>query len=84
MLWKSFRETGTWASVQAASLELFGEVEKTVEASLQDDKKDENGDGIPDVLQVSPALVVQRKLVLFAKNADPKKITDSITAISAG
>jgi len=54
------------------------------EANKDDDVKDDDNDGVPDVLQISNEALLQRKLLLFLKTVDPKRITDAIKGINGG
>jgi len=50
--------------------------------SREDDKKDENGDGIADVLQITARELFTRKVAFFFANcSDPQKFMDMISAI---
>lgn len=63
---------------------LIDDFNKIVEANKKDDAKDENNDGVADVLQVSNKELVQRKVLLFLKTVDPKRVTDALAGINAG
>ena len=52
-------------------------------ASKQDDDKDEDNDGIPDVEQISSKDLAQRKVLLFFKTVDPKRVTEAIAGLNA-
>ena len=47
---------------------------RTTQIQDEDDKKDENNDGIADVNQISAKNLFTRKLNLFLITADPQKI----------
>lgn len=49
-----------------------------------DDKKDENNDGIPDVLQITNSELVTRKTLLFLRSVDPNRISNAGAAIYSG
>lgn len=80
----AFQETGTWAAFERAWLELFGELKAVAEQSKADDARDDDGDGTPDVQQIAPREVVQRKLLLVARTVDPAALNHSLTTMSAG
>ena len=63
---------------------LYDDFNKILEANKKDDAKDDNNDGVPDVLQVSNKELVQRKVILFLKTVDPKRVTDALAGINAG
>jgi len=53
-------------------------------ASRSDDKVDADGDGIADVQQITGRELAQRKLMLFLKTVDPKRVSDCIGGVQAG
>lgn len=63
---------------------LISDFNKVIEANKKDDTKDDNNDGVADVLQVSNKELVQRKVILFLKTVDPKRITEALAGINAG
>jgi len=80
----AFKETGTWKTCGRAGLDIWSEAKQVIGESKNDDKKDADGDGIPDVLQASAQEVLHRKLCLAAKTVNPEKITSAVTAVSSG
>ena len=54
------------------------------DANSVDDSKDDDNDGIADVLQISNEELMKRKCLLFLRTVDPKRITDAIGGINAG
>jgi len=63
---------------------LVEDFTKVIEVNKKDDVTDADGDGIPDVLQVSSKALLKRKTLLFLKTIDPKRITDALSGINAG
>lgn len=63
---------------------LVSDFQKVVEASKKDDDKDEDGDGVKDVKQISSQELITRKTLLFLKVLDPKRVTNALAAINAG
>lgn len=63
---------------------IYHDIKKVIDASLADDKKDDDNDGTADVLQVSNAELVKRKVLLILRTVDPNRITLAIAAINAG
>jgi hypothetical protein len=55
-----------------------------MDVSKEDDKLDENEDGIADVKQISVASLAERKSLLFLKTVDPQRLTDAISGLNAG
>jgi len=63
---------------------LISDFEKVVQANKKDDEVDDDNDGVPDVLQVSNKELAKRKVILFLKTVDPKRVTDALGGIHAG
>jgi hypothetical protein len=80
----AFQETGVKASMQKAIYDIIDEFNEVLETSAQDDKKDDDNDGIPDVEQIPPAQVIQRKMMLAVRTVNPDKLSAAITAVSSG
>lgn len=62
-------------------IESFKKVKK---ANKEDDKKDEDGDGVSDVLQISNGQLLARKTLLFLKVVDPNRVSEALTGIVTG
>ena len=54
------------------------------DVNKEDDEKDEDGDGVADVLQISNETLLKRKLLLFLRTVDPKRVSKAITGINTG
>jgi hypothetical protein len=68
-----------------ACLKMLAEDLKIVlKENEKDDQKDEDGDGVADVLQVSSSQLIFRKTQLFLKVADPNRISQALAGITAG
>lgn len=80
----AFRETGTWESFSSSVRKLVDEVRKILAKNAEDDKKDDDNDGVADVKQVSSAELAQRKLLLVLKTVDPKELDMTMTTLTAG
>ena len=61
-----YRMTG-WESTQTCLVHLYEDFQKVHEASKKDDEVDDDGDGVPDVQQVSPTDLLTRKTLIFLK-----------------
>jgi hypothetical protein len=60
------------------------QIEKVKDANVLDDTKDDDGDGVADVQQVTPSELVRRKLVLIMKTIDePDRINTAAASIWA-
>mmetsp|Transcript_49469 Transcript_49469/g.112282 ORF Transcript_49469/g.112282 Transcript_49469/m.112282 type:complete len:340 (+) Transcript_49469:186-1205(+) len=80
----AFKETGTWKSCGRAMLDIWDEAKSVIEESKVDDNVDADGNGVPDVQQVSAQQVLHRKLALAAKTVNPQKVTSAMVAFSSG
>ena len=79
---EAFRMSGYEATKESIA-NIAQDFKKIAAENKKDDDADSNGDGVKDVLQITPADLVRRKTMLFIKVADPKRLTDSIAVISA-
>jgi hypothetical protein len=78
---ETFYMTG-WESCKQSYLYLKYEFDELWQKSREDDKKDEDKDGVADVLQISARELFTRKLAFFFSNcSDPQKFMDMLTAI---
>lgn len=81
--WEAFMMCG-YESTKNSALALISDFEKVIEASKKDDAKDEDNDGVADVLQISNKELLKRKVFLFLRTIDPNRLTVAITGINAG
>lgn len=58
--------------------------EKVAEANAKDDAKDDDNDGIADVLQISPTELATRKSLLFIRTVDPVRFSGALSGIQTG
>jgi hypothetical protein len=78
------RETSAHLTITKAFTDIYLESKAVLKESAKDNLRDENNDGIPDVQQIPVSSVLQRKMLLVVKTADPEKVTLALTALSAG
>lgn len=64
--------------------DLVGEITAVIKTSEEDDKKDDDGDGIADVDQISSKELVIRKMNLAVTAMDPKKVNSAMQGIYSG
>ena len=64
--------------------ELYGDFQKFAAANAKDDAKDDDNDGVADVLQVSKQELLMRKTLLFLRTVDPKRVSNAIAGINSG
>jgi len=64
---------------------LYSEFRKVMDNYIQDDQRDDDGNGIPDVLEISTDKLVQRKVLLFFSSVeDPEKLTQAWAGVASG
>lgn len=80
---EAFKLCGYENALENAKI-IYTDIKHVIELSTKDDKKDEDNDGTPDVLQISNAELVKRKVLLVLKTVDPHRLTNAIAAINAG
>lgn len=80
---EAYRMVGYESSLKCIR-DLTDDFGKFIQASKQDDEKDDNDDGIADVLQISKKELAQRKILLFLKTVDPKRVTEALAGLNAG
>lgn len=54
------------------------------DASREDDKIDDDKDGIPDVQQIESSELIQRKLKILLTSVDPMQVSSALTGIYVG
>lgn len=80
---EAFRQCG-WERTEKHLKILFANYEKAAAASKKDDDKDEDGDGIPDVQQLSSNELYRRKALLVAKSVNPDDVSNALAGIWSG
>lgn len=58
--------------------------QKFASAYREDDVKDDNHDGIADVLQISKQDLVKRKALLFFRTIDPIRLSEALHGLNSG
>jgi hypothetical protein len=81
--YEAFKISG-WDTSRAALNDLYGQLEDYRRASAIDDTRDDDGDGISDVDQISTTELVTRKASLALKVCDPNKVNDALGGLSQG
>lgn len=83
------------AAIEAIRLSVWDRLSKSIrvlwknyciaqEANKKDDERDDDGDGIADVDQISNSELFTRKVYVFAKAIDPEQSSEALTAVWAG
>lgn len=73
-----------YESTMACVKMLIDDFKIVIEENKKDDDKDEDGDGVKDVLQVSNTQLLTRKTLLFLKVVEPERVTLALSGITAG
>lgn len=63
---------------------LCEEFSKVQAANAEDETKDDDGDGIPDVKQIKPKDLIVRKVTLVAKTVEPEVVSGAVVGIYTG
>lgn len=80
---EAFRTCG-WDRMKAHLTVIYKDLNKVKAASAQDDKKDDDHDGIADVKQISTEDLVLRKFDLFLTEVDPEALSMAISGLNSG
>lgn len=81
--YEAFRLAG-YEGMKKATGELWVEGEKALVAHKKDSQEDLDGDGIPDVEQISPREKVTRKVLLLLRTVDPIKANTCFNCLATG
>ena len=74
-----------WDTTSAALSDIYDDVLAIKTAHEQDDKKDDDGDGVADVKQVPASVLLQRKVRVAALAVkDPEKLSIAVGGLYAG
>jgi hypothetical protein len=81
---EAFAITG-WETTKSALNEVYGHLIEVAKANEADDKKDEDGDGVPDAQQVAASALLERKArVAMIAIKDPAKLTEALGGLYSG
>jgi len=74
-----------YADTKVAFAYLYSEFLKVKNSYIEDDLKDDDGNGIPDVQEITTEQLIQRKALLFLSSVeDPEKITEAWGGVVSG
>ncbi|EKF38100.1 hypothetical protein MOQ_001695 [Trypanosoma cruzi marinkellei] len=71
----------TWDTIKKSIATIYENYLLAREASLKDDMIDDDGNGIPDVQEISGKELFSRKLNLFLRSVDPVSLKDALHAL---
>lgn len=80
---EAYQMTG-WTETRSCLLVLYDNYKIVAKKNAADDLKDEDGDGVADVQQISKQDLATRKLALVAKSCDPGQVSAALTGINTG
>jgi len=80
---EAFRISG-WDRVKNGFTLLWEDYKVFKKVSDEDDTRDDDNDGIPDVQQVSSQQLITRKLKIFLMNCSPQKLQEALSGIYTG
>lgn len=63
---------------------LYKQAEKVHAAQVEDEKKDDDGDGVPDVKQINPKALIRRKASMVATVVDPETVSKCFVGLYTG
>jgi len=80
---EAYRQCG-WESTKKCIDDLLLDFQKVAEANAKDDAKDDDGDGVSDVLQISAHDLAARKALLFFRTVDPVRFSGALSGLQSG
>ena len=80
---EAYRMCGWEQSYQCVK-DLGTDFKKFEEENKIDDSKDDNNDGVADVLQISSSELGTRKVLLFLRSVDPNRLSAALSGLNAG
>jgi len=73
-----------WETTYTCLQGLYNDYVVLAKADAKDDKVDADGDGIPDVLEITEKDLITRKVKLFMRSSDPMQISECLSGIYQG
>ncbi|KAH3714274.1 inframe stop codon [Pelomyxa schiedti] len=81
---EAFKQSGAGTKLWACVIDLYEAAQKVKKASDADDKKDDDGNGIPDVDEIPAGQLLIRKTTLALRNVDPIKFNTAMQGMYQG
>ncbi|CAD7961959.1 unnamed protein product [Amoebophrya sp. A25] len=81
--YEAFRMAG-WDGMKSSIIDLRDEGRAALAAHKKDETVDDDGDGVPDVQQISPRDLAMRKTLLVLRVINPEKVSKAFSAVVAG
>jgi len=80
----ALRVTGIWQGIYHGFSAIWQQVETAWQATLADDRRDDNGDGVADVSQIPQSQLLIRKMLVVGKAVDPSRVKGALVMLWAG
>lgn len=80
---EAFRAGGYYMAKEHLTA-IYDDQKKVVDAWMKDDKKDDNHDGIADVLEMSEDELARHKFLLIVRTVDPGRLGKALTGLNTG
>lgn len=80
---EAYRQVGLEAQLRCIK-DLSEDWTTFMAANKEDDKVDDDGNGVADVTEISPQALASRKTLLFLKTVDPNRMTHAMAGLQSG
>jgi len=81
---EAFKQTGAFKKIGACLVDLYESFQKLHAENAKDDAKDEDGDGVSDVDELSNGELFLRKCGLVMRTVDPNKVNKALSGLYSG
>jgi len=81
---EAFKQTGAFKKIGACLVDLYESFKKLHAENAKDDAKDEDGDGVSDVDELSNGELFLRKCTLVMRTVDPNKVNKALSGLYSG
>jgi len=81
---EAFKQTGAFKKIAACLVELYESFQKLHAENAKDNAKDEDGDGVSDVDELSNGELFLRKCSLVMRTVDPNKVNKALGGLYSG
>jgi len=81
---EAFKQTGAFKKIAACLVDLYESFKKLHAENAKDNAKDEDGDGVSDVDELSNGELFLRKCALVMRTVDPNKFNKALSGLYTG
>jgi len=81
---EAFKQTGAFKKIGACLVDLYESFKKLQAENAKDNSKDEDGDGVSDVDELSSGELFLRKCSLVMRTVDPNKVNKALSGLYTG